>query len=64
VRAETDLVHAHVEHGGLRRRRHLLEEEPELSPARAERDGIDDPHGRKFGARRKSAERIPAAAVA
>jgi hypothetical protein len=34
--AEAELVRADVEHGRLRRRRKLVEEEPQLSPSRAE----------------------------
>ena len=44
VAAEADLVDADVEHGRRRRRPHLVEEEPQLPPARAERDGVDELH--------------------
>ena len=55
VLPEAELVGAHVEHRRLRRRLELLEEETELSPTRAERDGVDNAHGREVWARTRRA---------
>ena len=56
VGAEADLVGADVEHGRRGRRAQLVEEEPELPPARAERDGVDELHpGEGTGHGRRSA---------
>jgi len=49
--AEAQLVGADVENGGLGGRAELLHEEPELSPARAEGDGVGEAHRRKYGDR-------------
>ena len=42
--AEAELVRPDVEHGRLLRGLKLVQEQPELPLARAEGDGIDDPH--------------------
>ncbi len=46
--AEATLVRADVQHGGLRRGVQLVEEEPQLALARAEGDGVDESHRRKY----------------
>ena len=46
--AEGELVRADVEHGRLRGRLELVEEQPELAPAGAEGHGIGEAHARKY----------------